>query len=194
MKSTNLALCLALGTTAVASPLFAQDITLRVSHNANAEEPYGVGMRVSHGCMRLYPEDIEHLYREVPVGTPVRIVNQPYLSGWHDGTLYLEAHPPLSEDRRDWIRSLRRALPERAREYGLAPEAIDWERVEQVAAAGHGVPVPILRGDPLPPALTRSGASAADGGLARARRHARELFGAMLAPFRDGTGAGVTSD
>lgn len=45
MKLTNLALCIALGATAVAAPAFAQDITLQASHNANADEPYGVGMR-----------------------------------------------------------------------------------------------------------------------------------------------------
>ena len=45
MKLTNLALCIALGATAVAAPAFAQDITLKASHNANADEPYGVGMR-----------------------------------------------------------------------------------------------------------------------------------------------------
>ncbi|MBN9677780.1 TRAP transporter substrate-binding protein [Salipiger bermudensis] len=45
MKLTNLALCIALGATAVAAPAFAQEITLKASHNANADEPYGVGMR-----------------------------------------------------------------------------------------------------------------------------------------------------
>ena len=69
-------------------------------HGTN--KPYGVGMRVSHGCVRLYPEDIEPLFRMVPIGTPVHIVNQPYLAGWLAGTLYLEAHEPMAGDEREW--------------------------------------------------------------------------------------------
>jgi L,D-transpeptidase ErfK/SrfK len=65
-------------------------------HGTN--KPYGVGMRVTHGCMRLYPKDIEHLFQQVPVGTPVRIVNQPYKVGYANGELYLEVHPNLEED------------------------------------------------------------------------------------------------
>lgn len=57
--------------------------------------PVGVGMQITHGCMRLYPEDIEELFNEVPVGTPVRIVNQRVKTGWVDGALYLEVHHPL---------------------------------------------------------------------------------------------------
>ena len=60
--------------------------------------PSGIGMRVTHGCMRLFPWDIEALYKAVPVGTPVTIVNQPYKLGWTDQGLYLEAHPPLTPD------------------------------------------------------------------------------------------------
>jgi L,D-transpeptidase ErfK/SrfK len=66
-------------------------------HSTN--KPYGVGMRVTHGCIRMYPEDIELLFDDVPIGTPVQIINQPVKAGWLDGTLYLEVHPPLEEDR-----------------------------------------------------------------------------------------------
>ena len=65
-------------------------------HGTN--QPYGVGMRVSHGCVRLYPENIELLYSVVAVGEPVRIINEPYLLGWRNGELYFEAHPPLEDD------------------------------------------------------------------------------------------------
>src|SRR5690606_15287792 len=64
-------------------------------HGTN--KPSGVGMRVTHGCIRMFPEDIEALYESVPVGTKVRIVNQPYKLGWSAEGLYLEAHPPLEE-------------------------------------------------------------------------------------------------
>jgi L,D-transpeptidase ErfK/SrfK len=60
--------------------------------------PYGVGMRVSHGCVRLYPENIEVLYELVAVGEVVTIVNEPYQFGGRDGTLYFEAHVPLEDD------------------------------------------------------------------------------------------------
>ncbi|MEJ0007293.1 MAG: L,D-transpeptidase family protein [Steroidobacteraceae bacterium] len=62
-------------------------------HGTN--KPVGVGMQITHGCIRLYPEDIERLYGEVRTGTTVRIVNQRIKTGWRDGALYLEVHPPL---------------------------------------------------------------------------------------------------
>ena len=64
-------------------------------HGTN--KPLGVGMRVSHGCIRMLPEDIEHLFAQLPVGTQVNIVNQPVKAGWYGGKLYLEVHPPLEE-------------------------------------------------------------------------------------------------
>jgi L,D-transpeptidase ErfK/SrfK len=56
-------------------------------HGTN--NPVGVGMQITHGCIRLYPEDIEFLFREVAVGMNVRIVNQRIKTGWLDGALYL---------------------------------------------------------------------------------------------------------
>lgn len=64
-------------------------------HSTN--KPIGVGMRVSHGCIRMLPEDIERLFPQVPVGTQVNIINQPVKVGWHGGKLYIEVHPPLPE-------------------------------------------------------------------------------------------------
>jgi L,D-transpeptidase ErfK/SrfK len=60
-------------------------------HGTNA--PWGVGRRVSHGCIRLYPEDIVDLFERVAIGMPVEVVNQTIKLGWVDGELYLEAHP-----------------------------------------------------------------------------------------------------
>ena len=65
-------------------------------HSTN--KPYGVGMRVTHGCLRMYPEDIEQLFDKIPVNTPVQLVNQPIKIGWLAGSLFLEVHPPLEED------------------------------------------------------------------------------------------------
>ncbi|MEM1261120.1 MAG: L,D-transpeptidase family protein [Pseudomonadota bacterium] len=68
-------------------------------HGTN--QPYGVGMRVSHGCVRLYPEDIEALYQMAGLGTAVQIVNQPVLAGWQGETLVVQAYPRLEDDDRD---------------------------------------------------------------------------------------------
>ena len=65
-------------------------------HGTN--QPYGVGMRVSHGCVRLYPENIEVLYGLVGLGESVTIVNEPYLAGLRDGEIYIESHAPLEDD------------------------------------------------------------------------------------------------
>ncbi|HPE73374.1 MAG TPA: L,D-transpeptidase family protein [Candidatus Competibacter sp.] len=65
-------------------------------HSTN--KPYGIGMRVTHGCVRMYPEDIERLFSMVPIGTPVRLVDQPVKVGRFNGELYVESHEPLEED------------------------------------------------------------------------------------------------
>jgi L,D-transpeptidase ErfK/SrfK len=95
-------------------------------HGTN--KPAGIGMQVTHGCMRLYPEDIETLYGMVPIGTQVTIVNQPYKWGWVDGELLIEVHPPLQEDsasrrpsRTSRGSSWRRPARSRSRSTGSAP-------------------------------------------------------------------------
>jgi L,D-transpeptidase ErfK/SrfK len=65
-------------------------------HGTN--RPYGIGMRVTHGCIRMYPKDVEQVFRSTAVGTQVRIVNQPYKVGVAHNRIYLEVHPHLAED------------------------------------------------------------------------------------------------
>lgn len=65
-------------------------------HGTN--QPYGVGMRVSHGCVRLYPENIEFLYTLVDIGESVTILNDPYQMGRNNGAIYFEAHTALEDD------------------------------------------------------------------------------------------------
>ena len=80
-------------------------------HSTN--KPYGVGMRVTHGCLRMYPEDIESLFDKVSVGTQVQLVNQPIKLGWLAGSLFLELHPPLEEDKdkyQDYMQSVLDAI------------------------------------------------------------------------------------
>ncbi|MEC4767542.1 L,D-transpeptidase family protein [Halomonas sp. CUBES01] len=70
-------------------------------HGTN--RPDGVGMRVSRGCIRMYPEDIESLYERVPSGTPVNLIDAPFKAGWaSDGTLFVQSYPQLEENLDDF--------------------------------------------------------------------------------------------
>jgi L,D-transpeptidase ErfK/SrfK len=64
-------------------------------HGTDIDKINGIGMQITHGCVRMYPEDVEELYEMVSVGTPVYIVKQPIKVGWLDNVLYVEAHPDL---------------------------------------------------------------------------------------------------
>lgn len=110
-------------------------------HGTN--KPAGIGLRVSHGCIRLFPEDIAALYAMVEPGTPVTIVYQPYKVGWHQGQLYLEAHPPDATGEgpvktyTPLVRSIIQATE-------AAPKfPVDWDQAQSLAAKAQGVPVPI---------------------------------------------------
>jgi len=70
-------------------------------HGTDIDKIYGIGMQITHGCMRMYPEDIQTLYNAVEVGTPVYLVKQPIKVGWLDNTLYIEAHPDLEGEEMD---------------------------------------------------------------------------------------------
>jgi L,D-transpeptidase ErfK/SrfK len=67
-------------------------------HGTDIDKIYGIGMQITHGCIRLYPENIEALYDLVSEGTPVYLVKQPIKVGWLDNKLYIEAHPDLEGD------------------------------------------------------------------------------------------------
>ena len=64
-------------------------------HGTDIDKIHGIGMQITHGCVRMYPEDVEELYNMVSVGTPVYIVKQPIKVGWLNNVLYVEAHPDL---------------------------------------------------------------------------------------------------
>lgn len=67
------------------------------------DKPFGIGMRVTHGCLRMYPEDIEALFDKVAVGTPVQLLNQPIKIGWLADSLFVELHLPLDEDEAEYV-------------------------------------------------------------------------------------------
>jgi L,D-transpeptidase ErfK/SrfK len=118
-------------------------------HGTN--KPYGVGMRSSHGCMRLYPEDIAVFYDLIPIGTKVTVVNQPYAFGWRDGTLYMQAYAVMEDDSRNWDKNRKRLLanlmnPKQRQKIGQRIEGadndVDWQRLGDLAHSPRAVPVP----------------------------------------------------
>ena len=114
-------------------------------HGTN--EPYGVGMRVSHGCVRLYPENIEYLYTLVGVGEAVTILNEPYQLGSRDGVLYFEAHAPLEDDTRSPEERLQTLIAAHAQS-GAAPLNDHLQsHLATLAQAPLGIPVSIVQYD-----------------------------------------------
>ena len=73
-------------------------------HGTNV--PEGIGMRVTHGCIRLHPTGIEKLFNSVSVNTPVAIINQPYKVGWREDKLYVESHSEIEEQEQAASRNL----------------------------------------------------------------------------------------
>jgi L,D-transpeptidase ErfK/SrfK len=105
---------------------------------------FGIGMQVTHGCVRMYGSDIEQLVKLVANDTAVTIINQPFKTGWLEGELYLEVHPLLElegaavEDNRADIIA---AVVAATRYY---PETrIDWDGLDTVIAEAKGLPVKV---------------------------------------------------
>jgi L,D-transpeptidase ErfK/SrfK len=119
-------------------------------HGTN--KPAGVGLRSSHGCIRLYPEDIEQFFNLVPIGTQVRVVNQPFLFGWRDGQLYMQAYDVLEDDTRDWKNAQKKLLTTSLattlqQQLKAHHEQVDWSLVTSLARSPRGVPVPVTLTD-----------------------------------------------
>jgi len=112
-------------------------------HGTN--KPFSIGMRVSHGCVRMYPEHIVELYELVEPGTPVTLVHQGVKAGWVGDKLYLEVHPDVGvPDERtrpsmtEVVSSLVAATPASGQ-----PMVLDWDRIEQALATANGIPVAV---------------------------------------------------
>jgi L,D-transpeptidase ErfK/SrfK len=107
-------------------------------HSTN--RPAGVGMRVSHGCIRMFPEDIEFLFGLVGVKTQVRIINEPLKFGWSGDALMMEAHPRLEASDRDPLTSVTElyigATGERAGK-------LDWHLAEEIVGRADGIPISV---------------------------------------------------
>lgn len=124
-------------------------------HGTN--KPFGIGRRASRGCIRMYDADIVSLFDRVPVGTPVRVIDQPVKVGWRGDRLWLEAHPTigqgarLEEDGRLPAAPATDARPLLLAKLGpIGDAAIDWQAVERILRDRRGVAEPIT-GKILPP-------------------------------------------
>ena len=118
-----------------------------VVHGTN--RPYGIGLRISHGCVRLRNDDISRLYERVEIGTPVHVVDQPIKVGWSDGALYLEVHP--TQEQADEIADTGSftfagygdLVSHVANAAGDQLSRVDWQLVRTAADQRLGIPVRI---------------------------------------------------
>ena len=115
-------------------------------HGTN--RPYGIGMQVSHGCIQLYPEDISALFHQVPINTPVRIINRPYIAGRIKGRPYLESHQPINDDPNQPKIDLMEQLTNIFVEAGININEIDWNLTLLTVKLSLGIPLPIYPGAP----------------------------------------------
>jgi L,D-transpeptidase ErfK/SrfK len=107
-------------------------------HGTN--NPIAVGMAVTHGCIRMYPEDIAELFPMVKVGTPVHLINEPVKVAFVDGELLLEAHPPVDAQGQTQEPDLTvfEGLLEQA--LGDSLVAIHWEKARAALGQARGMP------------------------------------------------------
>lgn len=117
-------------------------------HGTN--RPKTVGKWASHGCIRLFPEDIEALYNAVKIGTPVNIINMPYTMGWDHGTLYLQVLPVRAQvyemlDRKQPTFIDIPAVYGDVKQVAGADASIDWPAVDRAIRRRSGLPEPIAR-------------------------------------------------
>jgi L,D-transpeptidase ErfK/SrfK len=125
-------------------------------HGTN--RPAGVGMRVSHGCVRMFPEDIEFLFTRIDINTKVRIVNEPLKIGWSGDELVMEAHPVLQTSSAEFDQPLpEEDLPPTKDRLTAVTElyisatseraaALDWHQAEAIVYRSDGIPASVGRG------------------------------------------------
>lgn len=108
-------------------------------HGTNAD--FGIGMRVSSGCIRLRPDDIEALFKTVPKGTRVQVIDQAVkYSKEADGSYYIEVHQPLSRSSKDDPQTMPIKLSDDFKRF-LENEGVDKALVQKELARRSGMPV-----------------------------------------------------
>lgn len=115
-------------------------------HGTNAN--FGIGLRVSQGCIRLRNDDIEHLFQNVPVGTRVQIIDQPVKTTTEpDGSRWIEVHEPLSRNRVEYESDRKVPLPiTPVMRSFMSGEGVDMNRVSEALERRSGMPVNISHG------------------------------------------------
>ena len=106
-------------------------------HGTN--NPIAVGLAVTHGCIRMYPDDVAALFPLIPVGTPVRLINEPVKVAWIDGQLLLEAHPPVDAEGQSFEPNLDEFSQLLRAKVGDATVAIHWDYAREVLQKADGV-------------------------------------------------------
>jgi len=112
-------------------------------HGTNAN--FGIGLRVSQGCIRLRNDDIKYLFDNVPKATRVQLIDQPVkVTTEPDGSRWLEVHEPLSRNRGEFESSNKVPLPSTAAlNEAKKGEGIDMLRVTDELERRSGMPVSI---------------------------------------------------
>lgn len=112
-------------------------------HGTNAD--FGIGLRVSQGCIRLRNDDIKYLFDNVPIGTRVQLIDQPVkITSEPDGSRWVEVHEPLSRNRAEFESTNKVPLPVTpALSAMLKGEGIDANRVDEALERRSGMPVNI---------------------------------------------------
>jgi L,D-transpeptidase ErfK/SrfK len=128
-------------------------------HGTN--NPIAVGLAVTHGCIRMYPDDVAALFPMVPVGTPVRLINEPIKVAWVDGELLLEAHPPVDAQGQSFEPNVDQFSELLQKAVGDTTVAIHWDYAREVLQKANGVIATVGLEAEDPSAPTPANASAA---------------------------------
>ena len=126
------------------NPLGAFALRLAITPGAylihGTNNPLAVGMAVTHGCMRMYPEDVEALFPVVPVGTKVRIMNEPVKVAFVDGELLLEVHPPVDAEGQTIEPNLDQFSQLLDQALGPTTAAVHWDFARDTMKVANGLP------------------------------------------------------
>jgi L,D-transpeptidase ErfK/SrfK len=106
-------------------------------HGTN--NPTAVGLAITHGCIRMYPEDVAELFPLLAVGTSVRLSNDPVKVAWIDGELMLEAHPPVNAQGESFEPDVEQFSDLLRRAVGETTVAINWDYAREVLRKADGV-------------------------------------------------------
>ncbi len=106
-------------------------------HGTN--NPIAVGLAVTHGCIRMYPDDVAALFPLIPVGTSVRLINEPIKVAWVDGELLLEAHPPVDAQGQSFEPNIDQFAEMLRAAVGESTVAIHWDYAREVLQKADGV-------------------------------------------------------